>query len=411
MHKFADWTTFLEGVIPNLDNIPPVTKARVQNRRQLLKKIYTVARMEEDYKKFDMNGQYHYKEELKASVVVSKKRRRSAVPKSSARVSDGGALNPRSSDEGSVKRPCRQVEPRAAQASSTIGSGFDPTGHLSSPKTSRGLVRPTPPVTLKQQSTAPTPAHHDLEQMDVKPALLNCCGIQSTEPTVYGDVGSALPRTSSVAQRNPGKMALYTEFHQHHLPQQTGPDVLPATSFNSSSTEQSLSSNLYHGYPHTQLIPIGVHDHGVAQQQMPQARQYIQAFHTEVPEPQFRTVPNTHLFLGMASTYPMLPQDYQQPDMQQLHPFVQTVDHRISMVESGQHCERQYNQALPLAPNFANGVPTATPPEQTGLAHPQAPLLPQHPVHGMPIMASYSHPTYTDNAHFVYHPQDQLYHY
>ncbi|KAK5700219.1 hypothetical protein LTS12_028440, partial [Elasticomyces elasticus] len=68
MHKFADWTTFLEGVIPNLDNIPPVTKARVQNRRQLLKKIYTVARMEEEYKKFDMNGQYHYKEEVKASV-------------------------------------------------------------------------------------------------------------------------------------------------------------------------------------------------------------------------------------------------------------------------------------------------------------------------------------------------------
>ncbi|KAK3612711.1 hypothetical protein LTR22_028501, partial [Elasticomyces elasticus] len=135
MHKFADWTTFLEGVIPNLDNIPPVTKAR--NRRQLLKKIYTVARMEEEYKKFHMNGQYHYKEEVKSSVVVSKKRRRSAVPMSSARVSDGGALNPRSSDEGSVKRPCRQVEPRAAQASSTIGSGFDPTGHLSSPKTSR----------------------------------------------------------------------------------------------------------------------------------------------------------------------------------------------------------------------------------------------------------------------------------
>ncbi|KAK4888787.1 hypothetical protein LTR49_028828 [Elasticomyces elasticus] len=107
--------------------------------------------MEEEYEKFGMNGQYHYKDEVKASVVVSKKRRRSAVPLSSTHIAVSEDLNPGRRDEQLVKGPCRQAEPRAATSSSTMGSGFDSTGHLTAPKTSRRLVRRTSSVTLKQQ--------------------------------------------------------------------------------------------------------------------------------------------------------------------------------------------------------------------------------------------------------------------
>ncbi|KAK3661516.1 hypothetical protein LTR56_000002 [Elasticomyces elasticus] len=344
MHKFEDWTTFLESVLPDLDKILPVTEARVHRRRQLLKEIYTVARMEEEWKKFGMNGQYHYKEEVKASAVVPMKRRRRAASVSSTHVAGGEDLEPQASpqlrDEQPVKRPRRQPEQIAATPSSTMGSEFDPTGHPASPKISRPLARRMSSVALKQQSTAPTPAHHDVEQMDVKPSLMKWCGTQTTEPTAYGDMGLLVPRRSSVVRRNAvhgtalpqydEKVGRYPQFHQHPRPQWTGPDFSPATSFGSSSTEQTLSSTMYQTYPHAPLIHAGIHDYG---HQMPQMQHCVQAFSAEVPEPQFNTVPNTPVFSGMSLTYPMLPQEYQQPYLQQ--PTIVHAEHRSEHGDSG----------------------------------------------------------------------------
>ncbi|KAK4893093.1 hypothetical protein LTR27_008433 [Elasticomyces elasticus] len=420
MHKFEDWTTFLESVLPDLDKILPVTEARVHKRRQLLKEIYTVARMEEEWKKFGMNGQYHYKEEVKASAVVPMKRQRRAASMSSTHIAGGEDLEPRVlpqlRDEQPVKRPRRQAEQIAATPSSTMGSEFDPTGHPFSPKTSRGLARRMSSVTLKQQSTAPTPAHHDVEQMDVKPSFMKWCGTQTTEPTVYGDVGLAPPQRSSVVRRNAvhgtalpqydEKVGRYPQFHQHPRRQWTGPDFSPATSFGSSSTEQTLPPAMYQAYPHTPLIHAGIHDYG---HQMPQMQHYVQAFSAEVPEPQFDTVPNTPVFSGMALTYPMLSQDYQQPYMQQPHPFTQNIDQSMATMAPAQQSGRRHDQAMPQ--QFVHGLPMVDPPQHTGLDHHQATLMPQQPTHGMPIMAPSPHPTYANEPQFACHPHDQLYHY
>ncbi|KAK6420230.1 hypothetical protein LTR81_006761 [Elasticomyces elasticus] len=418
MHKFEDWTTFLESVLPDLDKILPVTEARVHKRRQLLKEIYTVARMEEEWKKWGMNGQYHYKEE--ASAVVPMKRRCRAVSMSSTHVAGGEDLEPRASpqlrDEQPVKRPRRQAEQIAATPSSTMGSEVDPTGHPFSPKTSRGLARRMSSVTLKPQSTAPTPAYHDVEQLDVKPALMKWCGTQTTEPTVHGDVGLAPPRRSSVVRRNAAqgtvlpqydeKIGRYPQFHQHPRPQWTGPDFSPATSFGSSSTEQTLSSTMYQAYPHTPLIHAGITNYG---HQMPQMQHYVQAFSAEVPDPQFDTVPNTPVFSGMPLTYPMLSQDYQQSYMQQPHPFTQNIDQSMAIMAPAQQSGRHHDQAMPQ--QFVHGLPIVDPPQHTGLGHHQATLLPQQPTHGMPMMAPSPHATCANKPQFACHPHDQLYHY
>ncbi|RMX70864.1 hypothetical protein D0869_16219, partial [Hortaea werneckii] len=61
-HRFRGWTAFLRELAPvdSLDDVSPTDKKMVHYRRQLFKELYDVAEMEQEWKEFGIDRQFHY---------------------------------------------------------------------------------------------------------------------------------------------------------------------------------------------------------------------------------------------------------------------------------------------------------------------------------------------------------------
>ncbi|KAI7359553.1 hypothetical protein KC336_g22034, partial [Hortaea werneckii] len=61
-HRFRGWTAFLRELAPvdSLDDVSPTDKKMVQYRRKLFKELYDVAEMEQEWKEFGIDRQFHY---------------------------------------------------------------------------------------------------------------------------------------------------------------------------------------------------------------------------------------------------------------------------------------------------------------------------------------------------------------
>ncbi|KAI7285244.1 hypothetical protein KC345_g1797 [Hortaea werneckii] len=65
-HRFRGWTAFLRELAPvdSLDDVSPTDKKMVRYRRQLFKELYDVAEMEQEWKEFGIDRQFHYTPDL-----------------------------------------------------------------------------------------------------------------------------------------------------------------------------------------------------------------------------------------------------------------------------------------------------------------------------------------------------------
>ncbi|KAI7491334.1 hypothetical protein KC351_g3 [Hortaea werneckii] len=61
-HRFRGWTAFLRELTPvdSLDDVSPTDKKMVHYRRKLFKELYDVAEMEQEWKEFGIDRQFHY---------------------------------------------------------------------------------------------------------------------------------------------------------------------------------------------------------------------------------------------------------------------------------------------------------------------------------------------------------------
>ncbi|KAI7530874.1 hypothetical protein KC331_g14435, partial [Hortaea werneckii] len=61
-HRFRGWTAFLRELAPvdSLDDVSPTDKKMVHYRRQLFKELYDVAEMEQEWKEFGIDRQFHF---------------------------------------------------------------------------------------------------------------------------------------------------------------------------------------------------------------------------------------------------------------------------------------------------------------------------------------------------------------
>ncbi|KAI7514390.1 hypothetical protein KC347_g651 [Hortaea werneckii] len=61
-HRFRGWTAFLRELAPvdSLDDVSPTDKKMVHYRRKLFKELYDVAEMEQEWKEFGIDRQFHY---------------------------------------------------------------------------------------------------------------------------------------------------------------------------------------------------------------------------------------------------------------------------------------------------------------------------------------------------------------
>ncbi|KAI7382406.1 hypothetical protein KC332_g16610 [Hortaea werneckii] len=61
-HRFRGWTAFLRELAPvdSLDDVSPTDKKMIHYRRQLFKELYGVAEMEQEWKEFGIDRQFHY---------------------------------------------------------------------------------------------------------------------------------------------------------------------------------------------------------------------------------------------------------------------------------------------------------------------------------------------------------------
>ncbi|KAI6905024.1 hypothetical protein KC318_g6149 [Hortaea werneckii] len=99
-HRFRGWTAFLRELAPvdSLDDVSPTDKKMVHYRRQLFKELYDVAEMEQEWKEFGIDRQFHYAPdpEKKAG------RRPTRVAASIASDDDESASTRRASEEAPV---------------------------------------------------------------------------------------------------------------------------------------------------------------------------------------------------------------------------------------------------------------------------------------------------------------------
>ncbi|KAI7715358.1 hypothetical protein KC322_g2948 [Hortaea werneckii] len=102
-HRFRGWTAFLRELAPvdSLDDVSPTDKKMVHYRRHLFKELYDVAEMEQEWKEFGIDRQFHYTpdQDKKAG------RRSNRAAMSIASDDDESAPTRRASVEAPVAKP------------------------------------------------------------------------------------------------------------------------------------------------------------------------------------------------------------------------------------------------------------------------------------------------------------------
>ncbi|KAK4548530.1 hypothetical protein LTR36_009440 [Oleoguttula mirabilis] len=321
-HVRQGWTAFLKELAPldSLDEIAPTTGERIGQRRALLREVYTVAEMEEDYCAFGMDQQYQCEDPDKPTSSKFSKRPRH-VPSETTSGDDGPYICSRSSSPASSarapsKKPRRDsvrsdakpsvVHNKLARQMSTFTTDGEPVTEMGAP-VSRRYGEDTPMET--------PPAHFPIATQPPKPDRKVAVAVPTKHPR------RSHPKLTEwrAAQREARQHQ-----HQHQsttLQQWRAPQAPLTTSFDSctSGTEQTFDP--YKGQAGGYSMFPGDHNYAFPQPQytpapQPQPQPMAPVYQaTHFPEPHFDTVPNTPTFSPTSLMYPNTLQQFGQYDM------------------------------------------------------------------------------------------------
>ncbi|KAK0328815.1 hypothetical protein LTR82_000748 [Friedmanniomyces endolithicus] len=342
-HVSRSWTAFLrESATPeSLDELRPKDPARVEKRRRLLKEIYAIAEMEEDYLAPGPDWRCSY-EEIKRPLPVAIKRQRRSPSVSSTQDADGENVKP-------APASCREKKP-AKRSRGNCEVTTDASRRLAR-QMSTFAVDSGPRV---EEAPVLAAADNDLHHGPARPRL---APTSDSKPAISVPAASVpIPRSvvthhHGLPMRSEHGAANQRQDSIAHLPPQTRhhqwlpADTSPTTSFSSSSTTQGSTDDLYLPDASAQSCYSYQDEHTFTGYQPAEQQHYVQTHLLyDLPEPQYHPTPSTPMFSDMDLGH----QVYSAPQQEQQQVFTQAsepVMHGMPLATQNPATQAFYSQA------------------------------------------------------------------
>ncbi|KAK1811651.1 hypothetical protein LTR12_013990 [Friedmanniomyces endolithicus] len=384
-HVSRSWTAFLRESAPpeSLDELNPKDPTRVEKRRRLLKEIYEIAEMEEEYLAPGPDWRCSY-EEIKRPLPVAIKRRRRSPSVSSTRDADGENIKP-------APASCREKKP-AKRSRGNCEVTTDASRKLARQMSTFAIdsgprVEGAPVLAAADNNLHHGPARPRLAPTsDSKPAISVPAASVPIPRTVVAhhhglpmrsDHGAANQRQDSIAHLPP----------QTHHHQWLPADTSPTTSFSSSSTTQGSTSDMYR--PDASACYPYQHEHTFTGYQPAQQQHYVQAHLLyDLPEPQYQPTPSTSMFPDMELGHQVYPAPQQ--EQQQVYSHApEPVMPGMALATHDRAAQAFYGQST--TQQMLHGGMPVFPPLTTPQASAYAAHMSQPSVHGRMPIQKYAH--------------------
>ncbi|RMZ18299.1 hypothetical protein D0862_00401 [Hortaea werneckii] len=326
-HRFRGWTAFLRELAPvdSLDDVSPTDKKMVHYRRRLFKELYDVAEMEQEWKEFGIDRQFHYT--LDQDKKVGRRSTRAAM--STASDDDESAPTRRASVEAPVAKPVNGPErsspmehelPQPAQVlpSTTERMGETKYEDFLTLPGANDLEVTESKSSVSSSSEGSCPSSHDRKRTTLVPAR---------HRTRRGNVGRPARKCLIGTRKRESSLQPSQPQTRRKIEPQWQQWQATAASLNNSFGDAGVNGGpVYNGQPpatapsffpgnHQSAFPPAPQYHQPSRQHTPTPQQnQLQVYNAmQVPQPHFEPAPYMADFSPSGFAYPQDPQTANPP--------------------------------------------------------------------------------------------------